>query len=61
MKKYLQILCIVLVAIGICIESYFKANIGFILITCGSLAFAISCKLENRPTKKEYIEKEDLS
>jgi len=59
MKKYLQVLCIILVAVGICIECYYKADICCILITCRTLAFAVSCKLKNRPTRKELAEKKD--
>ena len=53
MKQYLQTLCVILVTSGIAIEYYYTANIGFLLITAGSLAFAISTKIENRRKKGE--------
>lgn len=52
LKKYLQIFCIIIVSIGIGIEIHYGANIGFVLITSGSLVFAISCKIQHR-IKKE--------
>ena len=48
MKTLLQTLCIILVSIGIAYEIYAKAPLGYILITMGSLAFAISTKIEEK-------------
>ena len=42
----LQVWCITLCSIGIVIELITGANMGFILITVGSLIFAISTKFE---------------
>lgn len=46
MKAILQILCIILVGSGIVIEIVEHAHIGLILITTGSLFFAIATKIE---------------
>jgi len=51
MKTYLQTVCVILVTTGVAIEYWYTANIGFVLITAGSLAFAISTKIENRIKK----------
>lgn len=48
MKTLLQILCIILVSIGILYEIYVGAPLGYILIAVGSLAFAVSTKLEKK-------------
>ena len=45
MKTLLQTICVVLVSIGIAIEAYYYAHVGFVFITVGSLAFAISTKV----------------
>ena len=52
MKGYLQTFCTILVTMGIIVEFRFEADIGFLLVTAGSLAFAISTKIENRVKKK---------
>ena len=46
MKTLLQTLCIVLVSIGIAYEIYAGAPLGYVLISLGSLAFAVSTKIE---------------
>ena len=46
MKTLLQTLCIVLVSIGIGYEIYSDAPLGYVLIALGSLAFAVSTKIE---------------
>jgi len=51
MKLSLQTICACLVTAGIVVEFYYEANIGFTLIAAGSLAFAISTKIENRVHK----------
>lgn len=51
MKTMLQTLCAILVAAGIIIELSYQAHLGFALITGGSLAFALSTKI-NRRVKK---------
>ena len=51
MKSLLQTICVVIVAIGIAIEVYYKADLGFLCITVGSLALVISTKIENRKKK----------
>lgn len=51
MKKHLKLLlqtcCVILVSIGIVYEVFYQASLGLILITVGSLAFAISTKIDN--------------
>ncbi len=47
-KTLLQTLCIILVSMGIAYEIYYKAPLGYILIAVGSLAFAISTKIEKK-------------
>lgn len=42
-----QLFCILLVGAGIIIEITYKANLGFLAITTGSLLFAVSTKIEN--------------
>jgi len=51
MKTILQTVCVVIVAVGIAIEVYYKADLGFLCITAGSLALAISTKIERRMKK----------
>lgn len=51
MKTILQTICVVMVAVGIGIEIYYKADLGFLLITAGGLAFAISTKINDRVRK----------
>lgn len=36
----------VVVTFGICIELRYKANLGFVLITVGSLIFAVATKVK---------------
>lgn len=48
MKKLLQTLCVIVVSIGIAIEIVYKADLGFICISVGSLAFGISTKINDR-------------
>lgn len=55
MKTLLQLVCVVAISFGIVIEAVYGANIGFVLITTGSLAFAISTKIHNR------VHKDDLT
>ncbi len=43
----LQISCIVLCSMGVGVELVFKADLGFLLVTIGSLAFAVSTKIES--------------
>jgi hypothetical protein len=45
---YLQWLCIILVIFGIGIELYYRADLGFVLVTLGSLLMAVVSKIENR-------------
>lgn len=42
---FLQIVCIFTVGIGIYIELTLGADLGYLLITAGSLLFAVSVKL----------------
>lgn len=55
MKTVLQLVCVMAVSMGIVIEAFYGADIGFILITTGSLAFGISTKIHNRVHKDEII------
>lgn len=48
MKKLLQTLCVIVVSIGIGIEIVYEADLGFLCITIGGLAFAISTKINDR-------------
>ena len=41
----LQIGCIVAVGMGVGIELWFGAELGFLLITIGSLSFAVATKI----------------
>lgn len=52
MKSWLQIMCAVVVSFGIIMEVYYRADIWYAFITGGSLAFALSTKIENRIKKK---------
>jgi len=45
-------ICILTVALGILVEFLFGAHLGFLLITAGSLIFAISTKIESYIIKK---------
>lgn len=47
-KTLLQTLCIILVSIGIAYEIYYKAPLGYVLLAVGSLAFAISTKIDKK-------------
>ena len=42
-----QTFCILLVGTGIIIEFIYKADMGFMAITIGSLLFAVTTKIEN--------------
>jgi len=53
MKTILQTACVVMVTCGIMVEIYYGANIGFVLITAGGLAFGISTKISDRNRKKD--------
>ena len=46
LKPALQLLSIAMVAVGITYESMTGAHLGYILITAGALAFAISTKIK---------------
>jgi len=59
MKNYLQTLCVIMVTFGIVIEFWYTSDIGFLFITTGSLAFAISTKIENRVKKKSTDHADD--
>jgi len=48
MKTALQTCCVILVSMGIAIEAHYGADLGFILISAGSLAFAVSTKIHKR-------------
>jgi hypothetical protein len=50
----LQILCIIAVGAGIAIEFHYEADLGFVFITAGAFAFALSEKLDKRRIKR-YI------
>lgn len=45
MVRILQATCIVLVSLGIIVEFIFGADLGYVLITGGSLAFAVTTKI----------------
>lgn len=45
MVRSLQATCIVLVSLGIIVEFIFGAELGYILITGGSLVFAVATKI----------------
>lgn len=47
LKLLLQTFCVIVVSLGIVYEAIYQASLGLILITVGSLAFAISTKIEN--------------
>ena len=46
-KSILQVFCVIIVSFGIVYECLYGADLGLILITVGSLAFAISTKIDN--------------
>jgi len=46
-KSLLQTFCVIIVSYGIVYEIIYQASLGLILITVGSLAFAISTKIDN--------------
>jgi len=54
MVLIIQLICILLVSTGLIFEIYFGADLGFVLITAGSLLFAISEKINRYKTKKYY-------
>ena len=47
LKLPLQTFCVIVVSFGIVYECLYGASLGLILITVGSLAFAISTKIDN--------------
>ncbi len=51
MKPILQTICVIIVSVGIVIEIYYGADIGFVCITAGGLAFGISTKIQSRAKK----------
>lgn len=53
MKTLLQTVCVILVSLGIAYEIYYKAPLGFVFIAVGSLAFAVSTKIEKKKEKGE--------
>ncbi|GAH01735.1 unnamed protein product [marine sediment metagenome] len=56
MVTWLQRTCIVLCGWGIVVEFAFGADLGFLLITVGSLAFALATKihaLEEKNKRKD--------
>ena len=52
----LQSICIAAVTVGIMVEYKFEADIGFLLITIGSFAFALSTKVQKIALKRELHE-----
>ena len=52
----LQIVCIIAVALGIIVEFRFQADFGFIFVTAGSFAFALSEKFDKYRIKR-YIKR----
>lgn len=48
----LQKICIVSVCLGIAIEIHYGADLGYILITAGTIAFGLSEKLHTNLHKK---------
>ncbi|MBA7471392.1 hypothetical protein ES707_06698 [subsurface metagenome] len=50
----LQIFCVLVVLAGIIIEIIYGAHLGFILITLGSLSFAIAEKLNRYYDNKQF-------
>jgi len=52
----LQSLCIAAVTAGIMVEYKFEADIGFLLITIGSFAFALSTKIQKMLLRRELHE-----
>lgn len=53
LKQYLQIACVVLCTFGIVMEAISSKDIWLLLITSGAVAFAVSTKISDRPTRKE--------
>ncbi len=49
--EIVQLAGLIFCVIGILIEIYYKAHIGFISITVGSLFFAIGTKIKHRESK----------
>lgn len=52
----MQIVCILCTGFGIYIEYTFEANLGFLLITVGSLIFAVTTKLTKVSMRREIKE-----
>lgn len=48
----MQICCILVCLTGIIVEYMYGANLGFLLITGGSVIFAVSAKIENYIIKR---------
>lgn len=53
----LQVVCIALITWGILIEYNYEAHLGFIFITAGSLAFALSEKLDKFRIKRDLYKR----
>lgn len=49
--EIVQLAGLIFCMIGIAIEIYYKAHIGFISITVGSLLFAVGTKIKHREKK----------
>ncbi len=56
-----QVLCLILVTLGIAIELEYEADLGFLLITLGSILFAISTKIRKSILEKELNEYKHLN
>jgi len=63
----LQIICLILVSVGIIIELEYEADLGFVLITTASVLFALSTKLnkwsiirENKLLKERSLQNEKI-
>jgi hypothetical protein len=53
MVSYLQVACIVSVGMGIGVELWFGANLGFVLITIGSGCFGVATKIHSLEESRE--------
>ena len=49
----MQIVCVLCTGFGIYVEYTFEANLGFLLITGGSLIFAVTTKLTKVSMRRE--------
>lgn len=54
MFSFLQALCVILVVSGLSYEYMTNAGLGHLLITSGSLVFAISVKLKKWQMEKRW-------